>query len=486
MRHLRKEVVVIEKSLVETMVEKAKTLQTMQNNEMLFNEVLLFIHVMTDAIPFLSKDNKETIILLRNDWNQRYCNLEKENLPNNINKINSTRLEIREEALLLSKPLEKSNFFDNHLPQLRERLQELSINLHNIAKYKGSYREKKKGEQFKSALGQIYAAIFDLKKWFNCPSDFSVEQTLEKINHQLEIATQENKSDLNIEILKEDIQACFKSIQLVKGILNKLVDRLVELKKKKDAINLKDIESLSPRLLIKIKAIVKNYHAQKGEFLFLYDLIKLIFVNDWEKYAYSENFTLPFLLEDLGAFESIYLALNQNRHFLPRVKTAAETEKNVPDASEIQELNINESSKVERSTHCQEAEKSADVELNKGTEDSTFEDWKYKVEGNLRSLEKAITNASDELLVRVSSLFYNILQCFVREIELKRSELINENDQPMRQESIVKAMRSRRARDRRALTGEAGNASRRKVICGRHGHELRRSECVPDAGRIAA
>ncbi|WP_218813534.1 hypothetical protein [Rickettsiella endosymbiont of Dermanyssus gallinae] len=56
----------------------------------------------------------------------------------------------------------------------------------------------------------------------------------------------------------------------------------------------------------------------------------------------------------------------------------------------------------------------------------------------------------------------------------------------MRQESIVKAMRSRRARDRRALTGEAGNASRRKVICGRHGHELRRSECVPDAGRIAA
>ncbi|WP_218813618.1 hypothetical protein [Rickettsiella endosymbiont of Dermanyssus gallinae] len=57
---------------------------------------------------------------------------------------------------------------------------------------------------------------------------------------------------------------------------------------------------------------------------------------------------------------------------------------------------------------------------------------------------------------------------------------------PMRQESIVKAMRSRRARDRRALTGEAGNASRRKVICGRHGHELRRSECVPDAGRIAA
>ncbi|WP_218814063.1 hypothetical protein [Rickettsiella endosymbiont of Dermanyssus gallinae] len=28
----------------------------------------------------------------------------------------------------------------------------------------------------------------------------------------------------------------------------------------------------------------------------------------------------------------------------------------------------------------------------------------------------------------------------------------------MRQESIVKAMRSRRARDRRALTGEAGNA----------------------------
>ncbi|WP_218813291.1 hypothetical protein [Rickettsiella endosymbiont of Dermanyssus gallinae] len=56
----------------------------------------------------------------------------------------------------------------------------------------------------------------------------------------------------------------------------------------------------------------------------------------------------------------------------------------------------------------------------------------------------------------------------------------------MRQESIVKAMRSRRARDRRALTGGAGNASRRKVICGRHGHELRRSECVPDAGRIAA
>ncbi len=64
--------------------------------------------------------------------------------------------------------------------------------------------------------------------------------------------------------------------------------------------------------------------------------------------------------------------------------------------------------------------------------------------------------------------------------------LNTENTPSMRQESIVKAMRSRRARDRRALTGEAGNASRRKVICGRHGHELRRSECVPDAGRIAA
>ncbi len=63
---------------------------------------------------------------------------------------------------------------------------------------------------------------------------------------------------------------------------------------------------------------------------------------------------------------------------------------------------------------------------------------------------------------------------------------LDEKIQAMRQESIVKAMRSRRARDRRALTGEAGNASRRKVICGRHGHELRRSECVPDAGRIAA
>ncbi|WP_246562531.1 tyrosine-type recombinase/integrase [Rickettsiella endosymbiont of Dermanyssus gallinae] len=73
-----------------------------------------------------------------------------------------------------------------------------------------------------------------------------------------------------------------------------------------------------------------------------------------------------------------------------------------------------------------------------------------------------------------------------QDIDLVKRHAFVRAAQSMRQESIVKAMRSRRARDRRALTGEAGNASRRKVICGRHGHELRRSECVPDAGRIAA
>lgn len=35
-------------------------------------------------------------------------------------------------------------------------------------------------------------------------------------------------------------------------------------------------------------------------------------------------------------------------------------------------------------------------------------------------------------------------------------------------ESIAKAMRSRGAPERRALTGEAGNASRRRVDCGSH------------------
>ena len=44
-------------------------------------------------------------------------------------------------------------------------------------------------------------------------------------------------------------------------------------------------------------------------------------------------------------------------------------------------------------------------------------------------------------------------------------------------------MRSQGARDRRALTGEAGNASRRKVIVGDAGMNPIRDECVSDAGR---
>ncbi|WP_218813508.1 hypothetical protein [Rickettsiella endosymbiont of Dermanyssus gallinae] len=87
---------------------------------------------------------------------------------------------------------------------------------------------------------------------------------------------------------------------------------------------------------------------------------------------------------------------------------------------------------------------------------------------------------SDSLALKLSQPSINSTTTIQAFFDLKKSI------HTMRQESIVKAMRSRRARDRRALTGEAGNASRRKVICGRHGHELRRSECVPDAGRIAA
>ena len=44
-------------------------------------------------------------------------------------------------------------------------------------------------------------------------------------------------------------------------------------------------------------------------------------------------------------------------------------------------------------------------------------------------------------------------------------------------------VRSRGARDRRALTGEAGNASRRKVIVGGAGMNPVRDECASDAGR---
>ena len=38
-------------------------------------------------------------------------------------------------------------------------------------------------------------------------------------------------------------------------------------------------------------------------------------------------------------------------------------------------------------------------------------------------------------------------------------------------------------RDRRALTGEAGNASRRQVIVGDTGMTSRRDECASDEGR---
>gem|GEM_PF-1269571 len=44
-------------------------------------------------------------------------------------------------------------------------------------------------------------------------------------------------------------------------------------------------------------------------------------------------------------------------------------------------------------------------------------------------------------------------------------------------------MRSQGARDRRALTGEAGNASRRQVIVGDTGMNPIRDECASDAGR---
>ena len=44
-------------------------------------------------------------------------------------------------------------------------------------------------------------------------------------------------------------------------------------------------------------------------------------------------------------------------------------------------------------------------------------------------------------------------------------------------------VRSQGARDRRALTGEAGNASRRQVIVGDAGMNPMRDECASDAGR---
>jgi len=44
-------------------------------------------------------------------------------------------------------------------------------------------------------------------------------------------------------------------------------------------------------------------------------------------------------------------------------------------------------------------------------------------------------------------------------------------------------VQSRGARDRRALTGEAENASRRKVIVGDAGMNPIRDECASDAGR---
>jgi len=91
-----------------------------------------------------------------------------------------------------------------------------------------------------------------------------------------------------------------------------------------------------------------------------------------------------------------------------------------------------------------------------------------------------------------SSLIYNawhrlekkIENCQQIEIDLPNELILRENTYfLLTTRQGENEVRSRGARDRRALTGEAGNASRRQVIVGDVSMNSVRDECTSDAGR---
>ena len=418
--------------------EKDKELAIIEDKNKLFEDGFLFFNQINDTVPllcFLSVEKRKAIDELQEKWKDQCELLEKECIndkqapsKNPINEI---------EALPFSEPLQKPSLLAELFPDLKARLRELSANIlvslvcieERAHDYKKTTKNNKLIDRFKSASGQVYATVWSLKKFLNIEFDVTMTALLPKIIVRIETDYEENQSCLGVNLLKNDIARCSESIQSMVDKVKELKDKLIELKQEKEVLMLgKTDENFSFTTIKKMAKIVGRYEQLKDQFLFLYNLMRIVSVDDQLKRKGLEVTALYELFDDLATFKKTYRTLEKHRHLLDNVADSRETlvEKAMESATK-------QDDSIEEQPQLTPKESALDVELSYETSacyevhqplNHGFEHWKNQVEVEINQVTRAIMNASDELLDRLYPLFVRILQHYQQKIEAKQSECL--------------------------------------------------------------
>ena len=176
--------------------------------------------------------------------------------------------------------------------------------------------------------------------------------------------------------------------------------------------------------------IVESYKHLKDQFLFLYDLMRIVSVDDQLQRECLELNSFYELLDDLDAFKETYRTLDKHRYLLCNVADDRETVvRKAQESATKQDDPIEEKQPISREENALETElsheTSADHDINQPLHDG-FENWKNQLEVDVNQVTSAIMNASDELLVRLHPLFVRILKCYQQKIVVKQSEYLEE------------------------------------------------------------
>ncbi|WP_218813465.1 hypothetical protein [Rickettsiella endosymbiont of Dermanyssus gallinae] len=429
----------LEEQFLNFLGEKEKELAMIDDKNKLFEDSFLFFNQINDTIPllcFLSVEKINVIHKLQEKWKNNCDVLEKERI--NDKQASSKNPNPEMGVLPFSEPIQKPILLAEYLPGLKSRLQELGANTlialacieERVHDYKKTNKNNKLIDRFKSASGQVYAAVWYLKKFLNIESEITMTALLTKIIERVETEDEKDQSGLDIDLLKNDIARCSESVQLMLDKVKELKDKLIKLQQEKEVLMLgRTDEKFSFSTIKKMAKIVESYKKLKDQFWFLYDFMRILSVNDQLQRENLELTSFYELHDDLNVFEKTYRTLDNHRHLLCHIAYSAEivTEKvlesaikqDEPVAEEKQQKNPEENTLEIELLH--ETSVCHDVKqlLNEG-----FEDWRNQVGIEVAQVTSAIMNASDELLERLYPLFVRILQHYQQKIEAKQSECL--------------------------------------------------------------
>lgn len=294
----------IEEKFLDFINKKQKGLTAISNKKKLYDEYFLLFYQIADTSPFfafLSVEQRKQIDSFQEICKKNCVLFEKQHIK--IKPIKKNKNSIQKiPKPQISESVQKPILLDKILPELIAQLTKLKINIFKSLDYieeladayKSMHKLKILIDRFKSALGQIYAAKFFLKKFLHIESDVSLAVLCEKLIQHVEMHDKKNQNGLKINLLKKEIAPCLESVAGISAKIKEFEEKLIALKQKKEVLMLggKD-KCLLLSALKEIAQDLKIYEFIKEQLAFLCNLMRILSLEDLS----NQNFPVEYAME---------------------------------------------------------------------------------------------------------------------------------------------------------------------------------------------